>query len=318
MVLDEQRRGAKRNGFLPCIIHHSVEQPQSYDSMINSMVQKEETHSTIHKGQAHKTEDASTVCQNNPQTSTSQYNRKSFKCGSFKHGTNRACSSHFLQKYGKLLSQMPVQIAVALLTVTLLVLSIYGNIQLKQEFDPWLFMHPDHSIRTWRDANNHAFPEKGENVILFFEGPHWQNGQQDSMDIAKIGGLLHKLKNQQDIITKLDSWYLQFEEYYQANFQYSSDYHGTPLSGLRSDDFNKRLIQFLYSADGLRYQYSFDFDDVLECGGVLPGIQVHMMQMDHILIEHSAEGNSRHILNRRFSNSYKLYPMIWLYNVHFV
>ena len=191
---------------------------------------------------------------------------------------------------------MPVQISVGILTMALFVISIYGNIQLKQEFDPWLFLPPDSSIRTWKDAHNRAFPAKGENVILFFEGPHWHNGEQNSMDLEKVEWLVHKLKAQQDTITKLDSWYLQLEEYYRMNFQHNSVYNGTPLSRLNQDEFNERLVQFLYSADGLRYQYAFDFDDALECGGLLPGIQVHMMQMHHNVIENSLEGNSRHRL----------------------
>ena len=66
-----------------------------------------------------------------------------------------------LRKYGMLLSQAPVQAAILLFTAGFLALSIYGNIELKQEFDPWMFLSDEDQLKVWKRVHESSFPKKG-------------------------------------------------------------------------------------------------------------------------------------------------------------
>ena len=46
--------------------------------------------------------------------------------------------------------------------------SIYGNYMIEEEFDPWLFLDPYSYPAAFKANKDRYFPEKGENVLLFF------------------------------------------------------------------------------------------------------------------------------------------------------
>ena len=54
------------------------------------------------------------------------------------------------------------------LTLGLMATSIYGNYMIEEEFDPWLFLDPYSYPAAFKANKDRYFPEKGENVLLFF------------------------------------------------------------------------------------------------------------------------------------------------------
>ena len=136
-----------------------------------------------------------------------------------------------------------------------------------------------------------AFPSKGELVTIFFEGPpEDEDGNFNNMNLTKIDWLVNELKNQNDIVTSVDSWYSMYKDYYMNNFQrIESNQSDLLIPNFNVD--NKTLVQFLFSQRGIKYKYLIDFNQELECGGYLPHVNVHMMFLTHDVIDNSLDGN---------------------------
>ena len=276
MVLDEKRKHAKRNAFLPFILHTKKETNNHHKDAKGDKDEVEQIK-----------EEALSICNCDCDQSSRLY--KDTKNSCFK--TNTTTITYFLTAYGKILSNLLVQIAVIVFTIFLLIVSIYGNIQLKQIFDPYIFLPHNSSIKTWIDLHKSAFPTKGELVTIFLEGPPGDEiGSLQNMNLSKFEWLDNELRNQSDIVTSVDFWYTEYKEYYRKNFQ-DYEYNGRSLLELDFDSFNKTLVQFLFSQSGIRYKYLFDFKDELECGGPLPHIQVHIIFLTHVVINDSLKGN---------------------------
>ena len=197
---------------------------------------------------------------------------------------------YIFTKYGEILANIITQIIVVAFTLFILAISIYGNIHLKEDLDPFIFLPENNSVNTWMRLHKSAFPSKGEVVAIFFEGPpEDRDGNFNNMNLSKFEWLVNELENQDDIVTKVDSWYSVYKEYYQNNFQDV----GSNQSDLLVPNFsidNKTLVQFLFSQSGIKYKYLIDFNQELECGGYLPHINVHMMFITHVVIDNSLEG----------------------------
>ena len=216
-------------------------------------------------------------------------------CDSSKSARNscfkaKTAVDYIFTKYGEILAHIVTQIIVVAFTLFILAISIYGNIHLKEDLDPFIFLPENNSVNTWMRLHKSAFPSKGEVVTIFFEGPPADgDGNFNNMNLSKFEWLVNELENQDDIVTKVDSWYSMYKEYYQNNFQHEV----SNKSDLLVPNFNldnKTLVQFLFSQSGIKYKYLIDFNQELECGGYLPHINVHMMFITHDVIDNSLEG----------------------------
>ena len=189
---------------------------------------------------------------------------------------------NLLKLWSKLLARFPFQIIVISISVGLFGISIYGNILLKQEFDPWLFLPPTNPLRIWKDVHVNSFPSKGERVLIISEGGA-------SLDLKKLDWLTNELKNQNDIVTKVDSWYLTFKKYYEDNYEAVK---GEPpfLNLTWNENLEYKFMQFLHSGKGGKYKYLINFDKDPSCGEPLPGIETHIMEVDHVVFSNSVAG----------------------------
>ena len=275
--MDEKRKLAQKNAFLPCI---------SYKNII---------------GQKNAKVDSGDVSEQKP-ISHDDHSDIQCKCdesSSILNTTNKLCFNNkktvldfILSYYGKLLANITTQIVVVAFTIFLLVVSIYGNTQLREDFDPHIFLPHNSSVKTWLKLHQSAFPSKGELVTIFFEGPPGEEaGSLKNMNFTKLDWLSNELKRQSDVVTKVDFWYSEYSDYYQKNFQVVNA-NRSSLQDVDLDTLNRTLVQFLFSRNGLKYQYLFNFKEDLECGGVLPHIQVHILFLTHVVIENSLKGKS--------------------------
>ena len=180
-----------------------------------------------------------------------------------------------IKNYGIFLSKLPVQTFIIVVTAGMLGLSIYGNYELKQEFDPWMFLPNEDPVKVWKRQHDEFFPSKGEPVLIISEG-------ESPLNLTQISTLLSDIEAQNDIVTEMEAWYLDFQKYHEANFG--------PLLTQDWDSVQSRLVQFLFSSKGARYQYMFNFQKEPQCGGTLPKINTHIMQFRHSKINNSIVG----------------------------
>ena len=275
LVVDERRKQAKRNACLPFLNYKTELQNETYSLPIPEPV---ETH------QLNDDNSGSCYCCRDP--SKSKEKASSYSCIK----ASKTIFDYIFTKYGDILSNITTQIIVVAFTIFILAISIYGNIHLKEDLDPFIFLPENNSVNTWMRLHKSAFPSRGELVTIFFEGPPDDpDGNFNDMNFTKFEWLVNKFESQSDIVTNVDSWYTMYKDYYQNNFQ---DISGN-MSDLLNPNLivdNKTLVQFLFSQSGIKYKYLIDFDQELECGGNLPHINVHMMFLNHDVIDNSLDG----------------------------
>ena len=105
-----------------------------------------------------------------------------------------------------------VKAVIICITLVILGFSIWGNIELRQEFNPVWFLPPDSYLAQWHKYNSIHFPSQGEKVTVFMENLDLPK------DLAKLDKVHEELAAQEDIIHSVDSWYLDFKMYMNTNF----------------------------------------------------------------------------------------------------
>ena len=275
MVVDERRKLERRNAFVPCISHrkntkndiseHPIEQPTENDEINLEMAKS----CPLENQNVQELNDATK---------------------NFRPNEKYTLVDKVMIKYGKILSHTATQLIVVASTICLLAVSVYGNMQLKENFDPFMFLPNNSTFRTWMDLHKSAFPSKGELVTIFFEGPPVdETGNLRNLNFTKLDWLATELQAQSDIVTNVDFWYMKYREYFKNNFE-SPDLTISSIKEQDLETINKTLVQFLFSQSGIKYKYLFDFQQDLECGGFLPKIEVHMMFLTHVVINDSLTG----------------------------
>ena len=101
---------------------------------------------------------------------------------------------------------------IIVLTLVILGFSVWGNVLLRQEFNPNWFLPPDSYLAQWHQQNTIHFPSQGEQVTVFMENLDLPK------DLAKLDKVHEELAAQEDIIHSLDSWYLDFKKYMNKHF----------------------------------------------------------------------------------------------------
>jgi len=178
--------------------------------------------------------------------------------------------------YGKLLMKTPTKLGVIVVTLLILSVSVWGNVLLKQKFDPMWFLPLDSYLISWHKANEQYFPSNGEKIFVFVTDLKYPD------ELSKLDQTIRTLEERTDIITEVDSWYTVFKRYHRQHFQEADN---ATVVDLSADLFNDRLTRFLFSPSGARYRMLFRFDGSLECGTPAPTVQMFTMEFVHRLFE---------------------------------
>ena len=94
---------------------------------------------------------------------------------------NRCSQSNFIQRgfksYGKCITTAPFKIIIIIVTLGILGVGIYGNILLRQEFDPTWFLPADTYLSKWFTANKKYFPfgKFLHTIIIMLSYSIWSN-----------------------------------------------------------------------------------------------------------------------------------------------
>ena len=142
----------------------------------------------------------------------------------FKHKNfkpNEFSQKNILQSIFKAIAKVIVtptmKVVIILVTLAILGVSLWGNILLRQEFNPIWFLPQESYLAQWHKYNSIYFPSQGEKVNLFMENLDLPN------EIDKLELVHEQLAEQDDIINSLDSWYLDFKEYMNDHFYAGDD-----------------------------------------------------------------------------------------------
>ena len=129
---------------------------------------------------------------------------------------NKFSQKNILQTVFKSLANLivlkPVKCLIILVTLIILGLSIWGNIELRQEFNPVWFLPQDSYLAQWHKYNYQYFPSQGEKVNVFMENLDLPK------DLKKLDKVHEELAAQEDIIHSIDSWYIDFKKYMNTYF----------------------------------------------------------------------------------------------------
>ena len=176
---------------------------------------------------------------------------------------------------GNLIAKPLFKVLVIILTSLICGVGIWGNVLLRQEFDPTWFLPQDTYLAKWFELNKELFPSEGETGTVYF------NNVQLPQDIPKIDFLADSLRRQPSIET-VDTWTLGYEKYV-----FDNDLVGnvSSVEQINSTLFRKTLTQYLFSPSGASYRGKFRFSDKLSCGDPAPSINLFEISFKHKLLD---------------------------------
>ena len=204
---------------------------------------------------------------------------------------HQGCMLRAFRGLGNILSKKAFKILVMIITTVLLsfgnsvpelncnitnndiITGIWGNVLLKQEFDPTWFIPHETYLAKWFRLNKQYFPSEGEIGTIYF------NGVDLPRDIAKVESLAIELRNNKDIIESVDSWTSNYQEFLYKNNNI------TDVSLINETMFQETIVRFLFSPSGAAYKGKFRFrgDSPPECGGLAPTIDLFEISFTHRL-----------------------------------
>ena len=111
------------------------------------------------------------------------------------------------------------KVAILLITLVILAISVWGNIELRQEFNPIWFLPEESYLAQWHKYNSLYFPSQGEKVNVFLENLDLPS------EFDKLEFLHNQLEQKTDIINSLDSWYIDFKTYMNDHFDAGKTIH---------------------------------------------------------------------------------------------
>jgi len=192
---------------------------------------------------------------------------------------NKFSQKNILQTVFKSLANLivlkPVKCLIILLTLIILGFSIWGNIELRQEFNPVWFLPQDSYLAQWHKYNYQYFPSQGEKVNVFMENLDLPK------DLKKLDKVHEELAAQEDIIHSIDSWYIDFKKYMNTYFPKGQ---GIPEEEMDEDDFRTKMTRFLFGSVGSKHRLLLSYDDEIICGEPAPAINMSMIQFTHRLM----------------------------------
>ena len=188
----------------------------------------------------------------------------------FKHKNfkpNEFSQKNILQTIFKAISKIIVvptmKVLIIVVTLGILGVSLWGNVLLRQEFNPIWFLPQESYLAQWHKYNSIYFPSQGEKVNLFMENLDLPN------ELDKLELVHNQLAEQTDIVNSLDSWYLDFKDYMNDHF-----YAGMPEKSLDPEEFQKKFTRFLFGSVGSKHRLLLGFEDDITCGEPAPKMTV--------------------------------------------
>jgi len=176
----------------------------------------------------------------------------------------------------KIIVKLPSKVTILCLTALLFGVSIWGNILLRQEFNPIWFLPPESFLAQWHKQNALNFPSQGEKVTVFMENLDLP------ADLLKLDKMHEDLAAETDIIVSFDSWYLDFKKYMN---KYFLTQEGLPEETLTKEEFDSKLTQFLYGPFGARHRMLINFNEEPECGTPAPAMNLSVVSFTHRLMD---------------------------------
>ena len=176
---------------------------------------------------------------------------------------------------GLIITKPVTKIIVILVTATICSVGIWGNVLLRQEFDPTWFLPADTYLSKWFRLNKEYFPSEGELGTIYF------NNVKLPENIPKIEQLALDLKNQ-SAIESVDTWTSGYVKYVLGNDLVGNN---TDVALIEEELFRKTLTQYLFSPSGALYRGKFRFRKDLECGGIAPEIDLFEISFKHKLLD---------------------------------
>jgi len=172
------------------------------------------------------------------------------------------------------------KLSILVATAGFLAISIWGNLLLRQEFNPIWFLPPESYLAQWHHHNSLLFPKQGEQVTIFMSGLDLPE------ELDKLDTVHARLEEQEDIIASgsVDSWYLDFKKYVNSNFD-----AGLPNKTMDEEEFRNKSTQFLYSPSGSKHRLLLKFNDTIVCGQPSPKIEMSTIMFSHHLMSGPSE-----------------------------
>jgi len=188
--------------------------------------------------------------------------------------------------YKKLLASTAYRLAVLAASLAFLAAGIYGCLQIRQKFNPVLFLPADSYLRRFVAAHDAAYPSNGWSAELY-------TGRLDHRSLAGMEVLITGL---QALVTNgthlrgVDPWWPSLKDFARAKKNFSSwqDF-SNPV------DFPQVLGDFLFSTTGSSYKHDFKFEGELTCGEPAPGILASKFTVDYLIMD----GPEEHIPARQ-------------------
>ena len=157
---------------------------------------------------------------------------------------------------------------VLLFTLVLTGFGIYGNVLLRQEFDPTWFLPEDTYISQWFVNNKKYFPSSGERGTVYFSGAKLPE------DILRIDALVENLKAETESIAGVNSWTGPYLDYIgKLGFD--------GAASLNKTSFQSSFTQFLFSPVGAAFRQGFRFTEELRCGEPAPEVLLSEITYTH-------------------------------------
>ena len=183
-------------------------------------------------------------------------------------------SMKVFRSIGTVVTKPVVKIIILILTSVFLSFGIWGNVLLRQEFDPTWFLPPETYLSQWFRLNKQYFPNQGEKGTIYF------NNVKLPAEIHNIEDLASDLKNQ-SAIASVETWTKQYQEYVFSNNIINISQEITSIS---DEEFRQTLTQFLFSPSGASFRRRFRFSGDLVCGDPAPDIDLFEISFDHVLL----------------------------------
>jgi len=202
---------------------------------------------------------------------------KNFKPNKF---SQRNILQSIFRKLSEVVILVPSKAAILCVTVLIFGVSIWGNLLLRQEFNPIWFLPPESFLAQWHKQNAIHFPSQGEKVTVFMENLDLPE------DLLKLDKMHDELANQTDIIVSFDSWYLDFKKYMNKYFLTEK---GLPDETLTQEEFDDKLTQFLYGPFGARHRMLINFYSEPECGVPSSAMNLSTISFTHRLMDGPTE-----------------------------
>merc|ERR1719233_2295707 len=161
-----------------------------------------------------------------------------------------------------------------IMTGLLFGVGVWGNVLLKQGFDPDLFLPPGTYLTTWLSLQKEYFPNNGKDGTICFSNTSLPE------ELEKIEDLVFDLKSNSKIIQNVASWTTEYKKFV---YDIKLVDPGVSIASLNQSAFRKTLTQFLFSPPGAPHKGAFQFKSELECGIEAPEILLFQLFYRHKL-----------------------------------